>query len=227
MESVNYIKTKGKIKDYWVGDNGEIFSIGGYRTKKITCILLKKTINGAGYESSNCVIDGSLEKMVHRSVYRVHVGNIEKNMHIDHIDRNKRNNSLSNLRCVTIYQNQSNKNDTSGENHPHSKLANKDAVEICKLYKTGMQQEQIGKIFGINRKTVSNIIRGITYVKATEQERLNLVVRRNSKRSHTKIDIEKLKELVDKGVSRSDIAKIFNINVNYIYTVIKIKEARS
>jgi len=42
---------------------------------------------------------------IHRLVYTYHYGDIPKNMHIDHIDGNRANNSIINLRLVTKYQN--------------------------------------------------------------------------------------------------------------------------
>lgn len=47
---------------------------------------------------------------VHRLVYKTFVGDIPENMVIDHIDGNRNNNNVSNLRCVTQSENVCNQN---------------------------------------------------------------------------------------------------------------------
>jgi len=44
----------------------------------------------------------------HRLIYMYHNGEITSDLHIDHIDRNKYNNNIENLRLVTIQENQFN-----------------------------------------------------------------------------------------------------------------------
>lgn len=47
---------------------------------------------------------------IHRLVYTTFIGNIPENMEIDHIDRNRENNHVYNLRCVTKKENCKNRN---------------------------------------------------------------------------------------------------------------------
>lgn len=47
---------------------------------------------------------------VHRLVYKTFVGDIPKGMVIDHIDGNRDNNNVNNLRCVTASENRRNPN---------------------------------------------------------------------------------------------------------------------
>lgn len=59
----------------------------------------------------NLTRDGTKKDyMVHRLVYMTFVGPIPDGMVIDHIDGNTRNNSVNNLRCVTLSQNRQNPN---------------------------------------------------------------------------------------------------------------------
>ena len=46
-----------------------------------------------------------LWRRVHRVVYETHVGKIPKGFEIDHIDGNKHNNDITNLRVVTRSEN--------------------------------------------------------------------------------------------------------------------------
>jgi hypothetical protein len=47
---------------------------------------------------------------VHRVIYEMHFGKIPEKMQIDHIDRDKLNNNIGNLRLATSQQNNFNKN---------------------------------------------------------------------------------------------------------------------
>lgn len=51
-----------------------------------------------------CKIDGRFYK-AHRIIYTMHYGTIPPTLVIDHIDRNKLNNKIDNLRAVTVHQN--------------------------------------------------------------------------------------------------------------------------
>lgn len=47
--------------------------------------------------------------LLHKLVYQVHVGLVPEGHQVDHIDRDNLNNVVSNLRCVSVYENQANK----------------------------------------------------------------------------------------------------------------------
>ena len=57
------------------------------------------TLNNNGYY---CVYLERIPKLVHRIVYRTFKGEIEDNKLIDHIDTNRLNNSITNLRAVSF-----------------------------------------------------------------------------------------------------------------------------
>ena len=52
----------------------------------------------------------STKKLLHRLIYEVYNGTIPKKMEIDHIDNNKLNNHISNLRLATHSENNCNVN---------------------------------------------------------------------------------------------------------------------
>lgn len=84
---------------YYVNKEGEVFS----KTKR----QLAGSINSTGYQQLFTYEDGKFQKsyLVHRLVFEAFVGPIADGYEIDHIDRNCRNNSISNLRMVTHQQN--------------------------------------------------------------------------------------------------------------------------
>ena len=84
---------------YFVNSDGEVFS----KTKrKLAC-----STNSLGYIQLFTYEDGRFVKahLVHRLVFEAFVGPIADGFEIDHIDRDRKNNSLSNLRMVTHKQN--------------------------------------------------------------------------------------------------------------------------
>lgn len=92
--------------DLFIYKSGHIYRIDGSKVE---------TTHSMGY--SQVTIKGELH-LVHRIVWEMHNGPIPKGFIIDHDDRNKFNNNISNLRLVSYEQNQKNrsksKNNTSG-----------------------------------------------------------------------------------------------------------------
>jgi hypothetical protein len=64
------------------------------------------TLNGAGYRQ---IIISGKKYQSHRLIYIYHNGEIADGLHIDHIDRDKLNNNIENLRLVTPQENQWNR----------------------------------------------------------------------------------------------------------------------
>lgn len=86
-------------------DTGEIRSINGN-------IVFNKNADGYIVISLRC--NGSVRKILgHRIGWYLHYGNLPKN-YIDHIDGDRANNKIDNLRDVTCQQNHFNRNNTNG-----------------------------------------------------------------------------------------------------------------
>nr|DAO55581.1 MAG TPA: homing endonuclease [Caudoviricetes sp.] len=83
------------------------------KTKRLKGVALNPSTDAGGYKFFHATIDGKrISFKVHRLVYQSFVGVIPFDMEIDHIDRNKANNSLNNLRIVTRRENCNNRNST-------------------------------------------------------------------------------------------------------------------
>lgn len=86
-----------KINDkYFISEYGEVMNIKRGN-------ILKPYISKKGYERVD--VDGRKNVMIHHLVYEMFIGKRNKNLVIDHIDGNKRNNHYTNLQQISSKQN--------------------------------------------------------------------------------------------------------------------------
>lgn len=120
--------------DYVVEEGGKVWSV---RSKK----YLKPDIDKDGYEIYNLSINKKGKKFkAHRLVYFSFNPCEDKTLQINHIDKDKRNNSLSNLELVSLR-----------ENNTHRFLNKKTSskyrgVTWCERDKTWRAQIQVNKV---------------------------------------------------------------------------------
>tara|TARA_R110000823_G_scaffold60494_1_gene144717 strand:+ start:188 stop:655 length:468 start_codon:yes stop_codon:yes gene_type:complete len=109
-------KLVDNFTDYLIYSNGDVF--GKKRGK-----FLKHYITVKGYSTVLLYRKGYKKKhfKIHRLVANAFIENTYDKPCIDHIDRNKANNDISNLRWVTVKENNNNKgqykSNTSGHQH--------------------------------------------------------------------------------------------------------------
>ena len=104
--------------DYLISNDGRVRKLSNLRGElKLNGGILKPTLNEDGYLQVN--INGTTER-VHRLVAQVFLSNPENLPWVDHIDNNRVNNSVDNLRWVTKQENSSNRKvstkNTTGHN---------------------------------------------------------------------------------------------------------------
>lgn len=98
------IKKIKNFEQYGVTQEGKVWS---YKNN----IFLSPGIDKDGYQYVNLFLNGkSYTKRIHRLVAEVFIPNFQNKKTVDHIDRNRRNNNVSNLRWAT--SSQQNKNRT-------------------------------------------------------------------------------------------------------------------
>jgi hypothetical protein len=93
---------------YAVDEHGSVWS---YRKNN----LLKPLLSSTGYNKVNLWKDEKMKAhLVHRLVSQAFLENYSEDLQVDHIDRNKQNNNISNLRMVTNQKNSFNRTKTKG-----------------------------------------------------------------------------------------------------------------
>ena len=111
-------------------EDGEMYSYFKYgRSKNYKWFLLKGSIDNAGYKRVNI---NNKKYQYHRVIFKLYnpdwnITDNSKNNYIDHIDRNRLNNNIDNLRVVTKQQNDFN---TNSKGYYWNKSCNKWQVQI-------------------------------------------------------------------------------------------------
>lgn len=143
------------LYDYYVRDNGTIYS---KKTNKVLSPQLDKN----GYEKVQMMSrDGKRHRYsVHRLVMENFnpIENMEQHQ-VNHIDGNKRNNTLDNLEWVTCEENIQHaiKNNLRAKINGSAKLSIEQVKEIFIRSNNGETNISLGKEFGVNPDQISRI----------------------------------------------------------------------
>lgn len=141
--------------EYYATEEGHIFS-----TRK----QLKAVKHHSGYLVVTIHSNGKpKQRRVHRYVWEYFNGKIPSDLIIDHIDGDKTNNALSNLRLVSAKQNieyaRSMRGNwtTKGQDVYCSKITNDDFAQMVQDFIDGMTNDEIGIKYNLHPRYVSLI----------------------------------------------------------------------
>lgn len=156
MEEWREIKgTNGK---YYVSNMGRVKSIKSNGDE----LILKLYGGKSGYLTFNLYINSKPKTTaIHRVVAEAFLGENPDNLYVNHIDGDKTNNRLDNLEYVTPKENALHAFKTglnkSGENHPNSKLRNRDIILIKLLQKLGYTDTDLANRFNVHPRTIRRV----------------------------------------------------------------------
>lgn len=156
--------------EYFIRSDGRIFS-----TKNIGRGKFHKEITQhLRYDGYPIVTLGTndhrVQKTVHRIMAETFIPNPKNLPEVDHIDNNKENNDISNLRWISSFDNKSRipfgtrSKCRIGSKNGNAKLTEKDVLKIRELYNTqGYSISKLSKLYGRGWTTISHIIKGDTW----------------------------------------------------------------
>lgn len=162
--SVEYREIQG-WPGYRVGNDGFVWSrwIKQVRPRRMgeTWWKMKSIFASRGYLVVKLSkIDGSSQVLIHRLVLEAFVGPCPDGMECRHLDGDRTNNALSNLRWGTPTENQYDRirhgTSCQGSQHPMAKLDEAKIEEIRRLRAEGILLRKIGDKFGVHKSTVQN-----------------------------------------------------------------------
>lgn len=158
---------------YQVSDLGRIRrSAPGRRTHVGRIVTLSR--NTYGYLQADLHVNGkSHTTTVHKCVTAAFLGPCPDGMQVDHINGDKTDNRVENLRYVTQADNIRHcyrlaregriSHNGIGESHPCSKLTEEQVRMVRHLLSIGMPATQIAKRYGVSDRAIGKILHGDTW----------------------------------------------------------------
>ena len=138
--------------DYYISNHGRVMSSKSGKPK-----FCKTNISREGYHMAVLSVDGKRKAFrIHRLVAKYFVPNPDNLPQVDHIDRDKVNNLVTNLRWVTKEEQQKNR-DYQGRKVHFAKLTENKVKEIRARRKKGDRCSAIAQDFDVSIGTVSRI----------------------------------------------------------------------
>lgn len=162
---------------YQVSSYGRILSTKkpGITSEGLHGFLCGLSVNAKNYLQVNLRLNGfGKTRKIHRFVVETFIPNPENLPTVNHIDGNKRNNFVDNLEWASYQRNMDHAIDNElinqrGKNHSRVKLTVDQVIAIRDLYsKEDLNYSEMSKIFDINHKAISRIIRGIGWTDITK-----------------------------------------------------------
>lgn len=135
---------------YAISTEGQITNVSNGR-------ILKPFVDRRGYENYSLWGDGGkrMTMRAHQLVAKTFIPNPNNYPQVDHLDGNKRNNSVSNLEWVDNGTN-ARRAFANGQMHPHL-YKREDAIAVCEELERGTSMRDIEFIYGYPKDFVFNV----------------------------------------------------------------------
>ena len=158
MENLNIKDVFGYEGLYSIDENGNVYSKRSWRGKKNRKLTPSK--NEFGYLRIFLTKDRITKGItIHKLMAITFLGEREKNMQVRHLDGNKENNSLCNLKYGTALENANDRKlhlkTAFGEKIGSSKLSKEEVLDIRN---SSLSQKELSKIYNVSIANISMII---------------------------------------------------------------------
>lgn len=170
MEKIKEKWKKTKYPGYLVSNLGKVKSLAR-KTNYFKTKILKPQKHTGGYHTITLWVDGQANiKFVHVLVLETFKKKKNKTHQVRHLDGNKKNNKLCNLKWGTPSENQKDriKHGTSqiGISRKNNiRLNKKDILNIRSLFSVLKNRTEVSRKIGISRTTVADVVNGRTHKK--------------------------------------------------------------
>lgn len=148
----------------WTSGRFSVSNFGGFRQND--CPNKKRS-----YIKPNGYIGLSINKkhyLLHRLVAQAFIPNPENKPQVNHKDGNPTNNTVGNLEWATSHENMLHKcrvlKKTIGETNWASKLKSSQIPEIRRLISIGVNDREIGDMFGVSFTAIRYVRKGWTWI---------------------------------------------------------------
>lgn len=152
------------MPNYWVGDDGSYWSV-----KDDDWTRLKGGLDWGGYRVVNVMTrKGWRVQKLHRLILETFVGPCPEGMECRHLNGNRDDNRLENIRWGTKKGNQKDRvrhgTDPSGERNGEVKVTEAQVLEIREKYATGNYScGALGKEYGLSKAQAYRIVTGVSW----------------------------------------------------------------
>ena len=146
--------------DYYISNHGRVLS-----TMKSKPRFLKLGKSDRGYEFFRPSVNGKKlgPLYIHRLVAEYFITNPDNLAQVDHIDRDKSNNIVTNLRWVTVKEQQKNRDVAKGIRSGRAKITEDDVKTIRARNKKGDSYSAIARDYPISPADISKICKRLSW----------------------------------------------------------------
>lgn len=191
----------------------DIYNLGDRGAK----VASKGDIAGCLSKKTGYWVTGN--RFTHRIVYALHYGECPEGLTIDHLDRNKSNNSIENLELVTRGENSRRaslgREGLKGELNSGSKVTEEEVLKMYQMFLAGKSNKEVGDAFGLHDRYVSLVRHGKRWGWLREEMGITFPESRTQKVVSNKM-VEDVCILLELGLSNKEISEIVGMEVSSV-----------